>query len=85
MVKKKPQLYIGKAIHRFLLDERETGYAGGIEPDCVKPKVGLPDDTILEELEEHHPRDISVFPVDAIITKSLQIVPAKSRKLNVLM
>ena len=41
---KKPQLYIGRAIKRFLIDENGTVEAFQI--DCLKPRVGT--GTVLE-------------------------------------
>ena len=65
--RKKPLLYIGKLLRRFLKDE--NGPTDSLQLDCLKP--GLGKTTILEEIPEHFPRDIYDFKVHDIITGPL--------------
>ena len=70
---KKPSLYIGKAIRRFLVDD--NGPVESFELDGLNPHVGT--GTTLEAVPSHMPQDIHVFPAYNIISGPLRMIPLK--------
>ena len=76
--KNKCHLYVGKAIRRFLYDEK--GPVSSIELDCLKPRVGT--GTVLESYDNAR-HDIDRFPLHNIIAGPLHVAPLRSNKWDI--
>ena len=69
--KKTSNLFIGKVIRRFLLDqESEGGYACALEVDCLQQKFGVTD-CILREHDKIG-KDIGIVPVKDVFIGPLK-------------
>lgn len=66
--KKKGTLYVGRIIHRFLVEE--NGPVECLKMDCLKP-ASAPSSTILEEPPEHLGKDEGDFVAHDIIAGPL--------------